>query len=75
MTNPDRVRIQQGVSLLDLKRNVGARGYGGIGYGKLTIADLIERAPVMVATTLFHDPPWTTPLLRRNEVAVPVMDG
>lgn len=46
--NPDLVQIRQGFSLLDLKRYVDARGYEGIGYGKLTVDDLIERAPVMV---------------------------
>jgi hypothetical protein len=25
--------------------------------------------------TLFYDPPWTIPFLRRNEVALPVTDG
>jgi hypothetical protein len=46
--NPALVQIRQGFSLLDLKRYVDARGYEGIGYGKLTVEDLIERAPVMV---------------------------
>ncbi len=46
--NPALVQIRQGFSLLDLKRYVDARGYEGIGYGKLTLDDLIERAPVMV---------------------------
>jgi uncharacterized protein len=48
VANPALVQIRQGFSLLDLKRYVDARGYEGIGYGKLTIEDLIERAPVMV---------------------------
>jgi uncharacterized protein len=48
VTNPTLVQIRQGFSLLDLKRYVDARGYEGIGYGKLTVEDLVERAPVMV---------------------------
>jgi uncharacterized protein len=48
VTNPTLVQIQQGFSLLDLKRYVDARGYEGIGYGKFTVEDLVERAPVMV---------------------------
>jgi hypothetical protein len=46
--HPELVRVRHGFSLLDLKRFVEARGYRGIGYGKLTLEDLIEQAPVMV---------------------------
>ena len=28
--------------------------------------------PIGKPTSLFYDPPWTLPFLRRNEVAVPV---
>jgi hypothetical protein len=48
LANPTLVRARQGFSLLDLKRYVEQRGYQGIGFGKLTLEDLIERAPVMV---------------------------
>ena len=46
--NPELVKIRQGFSLLDLKRYVDSHGYRGIGYGKLTFADLVKKAPVMV---------------------------
>ena len=46
--NPALVRAQEGFSLLDLKTYVDARGYSGIGYGKLQLDDLIERAPIIV---------------------------
>ena len=46
--NPTLVRVRQGFSLLDLKRYVEERGYQGIGYGQLTLEDLIEQAPIMV---------------------------
>jgi uncharacterized protein len=46
--NPVLVRVRQGFSLLDLKRYVEQRGYEGIGYGQLTLDDLIEQAPIMV---------------------------
>jgi predicted double-glycine peptidase len=48
LDNPDLVRMRLGFSLLDLKRYVDERGYEGIGYGDLTLKDLIERAPIMV---------------------------
>jgi predicted double-glycine peptidase len=48
VANPTLVRVRQGFSLLDLKRYVDRRGYEGIGYGQLTLDDLIERAPIMV---------------------------
>lgn len=46
--NPKLVQVRQGFSLLDLKRVAEGRGYVGIGYGKMTVADLVERAPVLV---------------------------
>ncbi len=52
LANPDIVRIRQGFSLLDLKRYVDGLGYQGIGLGKLTIADLVEKAPIIVPVNL-----------------------
>lgn len=46
--DPELVQRRQGFSLLDLKRYVDARGYEGIGYGRLTLADLEAKAPIMV---------------------------
>lgn len=48
IANPQLIQIREGFSLLDLKRNVDARGYKGIGYGKLQIKDLNEKAPILV---------------------------
>lgn len=50
---PGLVTIRQGFSLLDLKRYVDARGYKGMGYGKLTFDDLIKKAPVIVPVNIF----------------------
>lgn len=52
LADPLRVRVQQGFSLLDLKRYVDRRGYEGIGYGRLTLQDLIEQAPILVPLSL-----------------------
>jgi predicted double-glycine peptidase len=48
VAQPALVRIRHGFSLLDLKRYVDQRGYEGVGYGKLELQDLVERAPIMV---------------------------
>jgi uncharacterized protein len=53
LAEPLLVRARHGFSLLDLKRYVEARGYQGIGYGKLTLEDLIERAPIMVPVRFY----------------------
>jgi len=50
--NPELVRRRRGFSLLDLKRFVDARGYRGIGLGRLTLSDLVQRAPVIVPVHL-----------------------
>jgi uncharacterized protein len=46
--HPELVQIREGFSLLDLKRYVETRGYKGLGFGKLDVNDLIERAPIVV---------------------------
>lgn len=46
---PDLVRARQGFSLLDLKRYADTRGYKGIGYGKLDLEHLLEKAPIIVS--------------------------
>lgn len=48
LDNPSLVRVQEGFSLLDLKKYVDGRGYTGIGYGKLDLDHLIDQAPIIV---------------------------
>lgn len=52
LDDPALVRARAGFSLLDLKRFVESRGYEGIGYGRLTFDDLLEKAPVLVPVDL-----------------------
>lgn len=46
--HPELIQIREGFSLLDLKRDVDARGYKGIGYGRMELADVLARAPMIV---------------------------
>jgi uncharacterized protein len=48
LAQPLLVRARHGFSLLDLKRFVDRRSYEGLGFGQLTLQDLVERAPIMV---------------------------
>jgi len=52
LRNPNLVRLRQGFSMLDLKRFVDGVGYEGVGLGQLSLSDLIERAPIIVAVKL-----------------------
>src|SRR3954447_25725034 len=52
LAKPELVRTNQGFSLLDLKRFVQGRGYKGVGYGRLGLADLAELAPAIVPLRL-----------------------
>jgi predicted double-glycine peptidase len=56
IANPDLVRLRQGFSLLDMKRYVDRLGYQGVGLGKLSLADLIQRAPIIVPVNLLGYP-------------------
>jgi len=46
--NPLIVRMREGFSLFDLKRFADGRGYKGVGYGRLTLDRLVEKAPIIV---------------------------
>jgi uncharacterized protein len=47
-TDPLRVKVRGGFSLLDLKRLVEARGFAGAGYSNLALEQLIELGPAIV---------------------------
>jgi predicted double-glycine peptidase len=51
-TDPLRVKIRGGFSLLDLKRYVESRGYTGVGYTKLTLDALEKFGPTLVPLRL-----------------------
>lgn len=51
-TDPLRVKVRGGFSLLDLKRYVETRGYNGTGYTKLTLQDLQKFGPTLVPLKL-----------------------
>jgi predicted double-glycine peptidase len=48
VTDPLKVKVRGGFSLLDLKRYADARGLQGVGYMNLALDDLIEMAPAIV---------------------------
>jgi predicted double-glycine peptidase len=48
ITDPLKVKVRGGFSLLDLKRYADARGLEGIGYMNLDLDDLVEMAPAVV---------------------------
>jgi uncharacterized protein len=52
-TDPIKVRVQGGFSLLDLQEFAEARGYEANGYGELTLGDLLAMAPAIVPVR-FH---------------------
>ena len=47
-TDPLKVKVRGGFSLLDLKRFADAQGLRGIGYMKLSLESLLELAPAIV---------------------------
>src|SRR5258706_4467980 len=57
-TDPLRVKVRRGFSLLDLKRYAEARGFQADGYAGLSLADLEELGPAIVAVKLDGYPPF-----------------
>jgi uncharacterized protein len=47
-TDPLRVQVRGGFSMLDLKRYVEGRGYEAAGYGNLKVGDLLDFGPTIV---------------------------
>lgn len=48
IAHPELIQLREGFSLLDIKRDVDARGYKGAGLGRMELQDAIERAPLLV---------------------------
>lgn len=51
-TDPLRVRVRGGFSLLDMQRYLTRIGLQGEGYRNMTLADLAERVPMIVPITM-----------------------
>lgn len=51
-TDPLRVRVRGGFSLLDMQRYLTRLGFQGEGYMNMTLADLAERVPMIVPITM-----------------------
>lgn len=51
-TDPLRVRVRGGFSLLDMQRYLARIGLQGDGYTRMTLADLAQRTPMIVPITL-----------------------
>jgi predicted double-glycine peptidase len=52
LANAGTIQARGGFSLLDLKRAAEARGYQGIGYGRLALDDLVNLGPTIVPVAL-----------------------
>jgi predicted double-glycine peptidase len=48
LLDPGLVQQRQGFSLLDLKRAASAVGYNATGYGRLSLQEMLSRAPIIV---------------------------
>jgi predicted double-glycine peptidase len=55
-TDPLRVKVRGGFSLLDLKRYASARGFQADGYSDMTLADLVKLGPAIVPVVLDRYP-------------------
>ena len=53
LENPELIKWREGFSLLDFRDFVEARGYRGVGLGRLTLEDLIARAPLIVPIEVY----------------------
>jgi predicted double-glycine peptidase len=55
-TDPLRVKVRRGFSLLDLKRYAEARGFKADGYAGMSLDDLVKLGPAIVAVILDRYP-------------------
>jgi predicted double-glycine peptidase len=55
-SDPERVRVRGGFSLLDLKRFAESRGYRAAGYAKLELDQLLAMGAAIVPVEEFGDP-------------------
>jgi predicted double-glycine peptidase len=66
-TDPLRVKVRGGFSLLDLKRYAEARGFQADGYTGMSLDDLVELGPALVPVILDRYPHFVVFRARRGD--------
>ena len=77
-TNPEVRIVEVPERTLAVLRFSGSRGADNVARHASELERVIAGSSWRAAgepTTLFYDPPWTIPFLRRNEVTIPMTDG
>ncbi len=78
---PDDPRVQILTvpgQVLAVRRFTGLRSAGKLDSEEIALRKVLQASswrPEGEPLAYFYDPPWTIPFLRRNEVALPVVDG
>lgn len=75
--DPDVRIVSIPAEMLAVRRFTGDRGPRAVAVNAAKLLDTLRElgfAPTGAPAAWFYDPPWTLPLLRRNEIAVPVAE-
>lgn len=77
-TDPDVRIVERPARTIAVLRFTGSPSRENVERHRIELNGFVDRSGWRVAgepVTMFYDPPWTIPFLRRNEVGVPVSEG